>query len=102
MRCAGPTSVRRTGFSGVNAGGVQAGLHAAGDAGEVAELERMQNAGHLVVFDDEQSVGFAHLARHLGQVFVRAGPTLTLMTGDTSRTAVSFMRRPIASTAAII
>ena len=68
------------GFAGVaedcdaaDADRVQARLHAAANAGEVAELEGVQNVRQLVMLDDDEAVGLAHFAGDFGQIFVRSG-----------------------------
>ncbi len=48
-------------------------LHAAGDAVQITELQRVQHLRQAVMLDDEQAVRFLHLAGHLGQVAVRPG-----------------------------
>ena len=72
---------RAKSLDGVNARSVEAGFHAAADAGEVAEFYRMEDFWQLVTLDDKKAVGFAHLAGHLGEVLVRSGTDADLDEG---------------------
>jgi hypothetical protein len=69
------------GGDGVDADGVEAHFHGTSDACQIAELERMQDVGEVVVFDEEESVGFAHLAGDFGEVFVGGGANADLDVG---------------------
>jgi hypothetical protein len=52
---------------GGDAGGGEAGEHAAADAGEVVELEGVEDVGEIVVLDQGEAIGFVHVGGDFGE-----------------------------------
>lgn len=53
--------------AGEDSGGLEAGLHASVDAGEVGELEAFEFVREVLVVDDDEAVGFLEFGGEFGE-----------------------------------